>query len=557
MIIRHLDEIPGSDREVKGDGWTSRRLVLANDHVDFSVHDTVIRAGSEHRMWLKNHFESVYCLEGEGEVESVADGERHPIRPGTLYLLDKHDEHVLRATSDMRLLCVFSPPLVGRETHDDQGVFPLLAPRRGLLKKNIFAVGLNDFNLHELQSVRNAENYEFLRLLDPEDVLERDVYPIDEILDKARKQLASFPNQIDGLIHYIDFPVSTTVPILCREFGLPSASLEAVLKCEHKYWSRLEAAKCVPDHVPAFRAFDPFDDGALDKLGLPFPFWVKPIKSFSSYLGFRVNDEKDWNEAIRQTREGIGRFAGPFDQLLEMIDLPAEVGDVGGGYCVAEGIIGGRQCTQEGFVHKGRVKVYGTVDSLREPNGSSFARYQYPSQLPASVRNRMTRITERYMTHVGYDNAPFNVEYFWDANVDRIWLLEVNTRISESHTDLFWKVDGASHHEIAVDLSLGQRPRLPYRDGEFGCAGKFFVRSYRDGVVSQVPGSAEIERLKAEIPGSMVKILPRPGQRLSELKDQDSYSYVLALLWLGAANPRQLQRRHEKALDILRFEFAD
>ena len=559
MIIRQPDEITGSAREVQGEEGSSRRLVLADDGVDFSLHESLLRAGAELRVWYKHHYEAVYCLSGRGEIESLSDGTRHPVQAGTLYVVNKHDAHALRCFEDMRLISVFSPPLTGRETRDEEGVYPLLegARPRGLRRRNIFVIGLNEFNLHELQSIRNAENYEFLRLLDPEDVLERNDYDLEELIEKARKQLANFSGAPDALIYYIDFPVSTMAPILCREFGLPSASLEAVLKCEHKYWSRVEQAKSVPEHVPPFRAFDPFDDDALAKLGLDFPFWVKPVKSFSSYLGFRINHERDWEHAIREIRENIGRFAGPFDQLLGRVDLPAEVADVGGGMCIAEGIIGGRQCTQEGFVHHGSVKCYATVDSIREPNGSTFAHYQYPSLLPASVRKRMSRVTERFLAHIGYDNAPFNIEFFWDANEDRIWLLEVNTRISESHCDLFEKVDGASHHEVAVDLSLGHRPRLPYRDGEFAHAAKFFIRSYRDGVVTRIPGQAELDRLQREIPGTLVKIGPKPGMRLSEMMDQDSYSYVLAILWIGAATTNQLQKRYEKALDILRFELAD
>jgi biotin carboxylase len=280
------------------------------------------------------------------------------------------------------------------------------------------------------------------------------------------------------------------------------------------------------------------------------------VKSFSSYLGFRITNEKDWEHAISEIRANIGRFAGPFDRLLENADVPAEIAEVGGGMCIAEGIIGGRMCTQEGFVHKGKVRCYATVDSLREPNGSSFARYQYPSSLPAGVRKRMSRIAERFLTHIGYDNAPFNIEFFWDANTDQIWLLEVNPRISESHCDLFRKVDGASHHEVAVDLSLGHRPRLPYRDGEFSHAAKFFMRRYKDELVTRVPGPDDIERLEREVPGTLVKILPKPGMRLSELMDQDSYSYTLAILWIGASTTNQLQKRFDKALDILRFEFA-
>src|SRR5699024_993367 len=275
-----------------------------------------------------------------------------------------------------------------------------------------------------------------------------------------------------------------------------------------------------------FAAFDPFDDVALARLGLNFPFWVKPIKSFSSYLGFRIDNEADWARAIDEIRAHIARFEGPFDNLLQRVDMPSAVASIGGGCCIAEAIISGRQCTLEGFVHKGKMRVYGTVDSLREPNGTSFASYQYPSRLPARVRRRMAEITEIFMTRIGYDNAPFNAEFFWDADADQIWLLEINPRISESHADLFRKVDGASHHEIATDLSLGVRPRLPYRDGEFACAGKFFIRSYRDAIVKAVPGPEAIAAVARLIPDTIVSVTAQPGQRLSELMDQDSYSYT-------------------------------
>ena len=50
----------------------------------------------------------------------------HPIGPGTLYALDDHDRHILHADTLLRMICVFNPPLVGPETHDADGAYPLL-----------------------------------------------------------------------------------------------------------------------------------------------------------------------------------------------------------------------------------------------------------------------------------------------------------------------------------------------------------------------------------------------------------------------------------------------
>jgi L-ectoine synthase len=51
----------------------------------------------------------------------------YDIVDGTIYVLDGHEQHVLRAKTDLRLVCVFTPPLTGREVHDEEGVYPLLA----------------------------------------------------------------------------------------------------------------------------------------------------------------------------------------------------------------------------------------------------------------------------------------------------------------------------------------------------------------------------------------------------------------------------------------------
>lgn len=126
MIVRTLNDMLGTDRDVRTPNWDSRRLLLANDRVGFSMHDTLIRAGTETFMWYKHHIEAVYCVGGEGEIEVVETGDRYQVKDGTLYTLDGHEKHILRAKSDMRMICVFNPPLVGSETHDEDGIYPLL-----------------------------------------------------------------------------------------------------------------------------------------------------------------------------------------------------------------------------------------------------------------------------------------------------------------------------------------------------------------------------------------------------------------------------------------------
>jgi L-ectoine synthase len=131
VIIRTLDDTVNGDLDVVAPTWRSRRLILARDRMGFSVHDTIIDAGTETPMWYRNHLEAVYCIEGEGTLEDAATGEVHQIVAGTLYALDQHDRHVLRAITRMRMVCVFNPPCTGAETHDEFGGYPLLVDGDG------------------------------------------------------------------------------------------------------------------------------------------------------------------------------------------------------------------------------------------------------------------------------------------------------------------------------------------------------------------------------------------------------------------------------------------
>lgn len=129
MIVRHLSEAERSDRRiVSPDGnWESTRLLLRQDNMGFSFHITTIYAGADFRMHYQNHLESVFCIAGEGEVETLADNQVYPISPGTIYILDRHDEHILRARTEMKMACVFNPPLNGREVHNAKGAYELSA----------------------------------------------------------------------------------------------------------------------------------------------------------------------------------------------------------------------------------------------------------------------------------------------------------------------------------------------------------------------------------------------------------------------------------------------
>src|SRR5699024_688674 len=105
MIVRNIKDIIGTEKEVSSETWTSRRLLLKDDQMGFSFHETIIYAGTETHIHYKNHLEAVYCVGGDGEIETIADGKVYPLEDGVMYALNEHDEHYLRGgKEDMRMI---------------------------------------------------------------------------------------------------------------------------------------------------------------------------------------------------------------------------------------------------------------------------------------------------------------------------------------------------------------------------------------------------------------------------------------------------------------------
>ncbi|MET9325797.1 ectoine synthase [Tsukamurella sp. NPDC003166] len=127
MIVRTTDEITGTERDVAAGHWRSKRIVLGGDRVGFSFHETVIEPGTVNEFHYANHVEAVWLVEGEGTLLDRETGVEYPLAPGTMYLLDGHERHTVTTRTRMRMLCVFNPPVVGTEVHDENGVYPLVA----------------------------------------------------------------------------------------------------------------------------------------------------------------------------------------------------------------------------------------------------------------------------------------------------------------------------------------------------------------------------------------------------------------------------------------------
>ena len=229
--------------------------------------------------------------------------------------------------------------------------------------ENVFVVGLNDHSAAILSRLPDADRYRFHQLLDSDVLLFSDTIPLPDLLAEAQQQVEAFDGPVHAIIGFWDFPVSTMVPMLCERLGLRWASLESVVKCEHKYWSRLEQRRVI-DEYPRFGLVD-LDDapdparrlalpgvGQADQVGL-----VRPRLPGGGRRAAAAGRE-------RPSATGSARMGEPFDFVLSQLQLPPEVSGVGGRACLAEEAATGAQVTVEGYSFQGDVHVYGTVDSI-------------------------------------------------------------------------------------------------------------------------------------------------------------------------------------------------
>lgn len=103
--------------------FTSFRMLTKKDGMGFGLCKTIIPKGGPHHWHYKHHLEACYCISGHGVIRSLDNGDEHQIGPDDMYVLDKNDDHVFTAFTDVVLISIFNPPLTGDEVHNKDGSY--------------------------------------------------------------------------------------------------------------------------------------------------------------------------------------------------------------------------------------------------------------------------------------------------------------------------------------------------------------------------------------------------------------------------------------------------
>src|SRR5262245_35066348 len=278
-----------------------------------------------------------------------------------------------------------------------------------------------------------------------------DAGPLEE-MDAILAKIAGV--RLAAVISTDDYPGSALAAAIAKHVGLPGPDPAVTLICQHKYLARRAQQKLLPDAVPPFALIDVDEDTPIPD-GLRFPLFVKPVKSFFSIGAERV-DEPEALAALLPGWAAQDQFFAPLDEMLQRYAGAA----IGTKRLIAEGVLKGEQVTVEGFVHGGKATIMGLVDSVMFPGTLAFARFDYPSALPAHVQHRMSDIAATLMPGLGFDNGLFNIEMIYDPSSDAISIIEINPRMASQFADLYEKVDGTNSYAVLLDIAHGRTPRL-------------------------------------------------------------------------------------------------
>jgi biotin carboxylase len=370
---------------------------------------------------------------------------------------------------------------------------------------------------------------------------------VTSYIDEAVKQ---YRGGLDGIASSSDYPGATVAAAIATRLGLPGSAPQDVIRCSHKYYSRLAQKEIVPEATAKFHLVAP-NDPAED---ITFPCFIKPVKGAFSIMSQRIRDRGELEAFLKNptVSEFVRDYVFIFNCLVrELTEL-----ELDGSYFLAEELLTGKQATVEGYVTDGEVRILGIVDSIRHPQTKSFVRFDYPSSLSRAIQARMADITLSLVTHLGLQQTLFNIEMMVNERKERISIVEVNPRMCGQFGDLYAKVDGTSGYEVALSLAAGQTPRARHDEGAYGAASSNPLRIFEHRRVARAPSSSELAEVEAEFPDTLVWSECNSGDELSDFESsQDGKSSRYAVVNVGARDRKTLSARLDEVVRSLDYRF--
>ena len=368
---------------------------------------------------------------------------------------------------------------------------------------------------------------------------------IERLVERYRSQ------RLDGVFSNNEHFGALIAAVVAKRLGLPGSDPLAVIDCQHKFYSRVRQRSVLPLATPRFAVF-PYSVRSPEEIGLPFPFYVKPVKATYSVLARPVGDFATLRQHLRfraLEKLVIRKLVRPFNDLMRTYTDYA----VDAHHMIAEEVLAGVQVNVDGFVHAGRIEILGLIDEVMYPGTHAFMRFEYPSRLPGEAQARMAALARTLIAGMGFDFGFFNVELTYDAATGDIRIIEINPRLASQLANLYRRVDGYDPYELLIAMSLGEQPRYERGNGEFGAAASFIFRRFDGRPVTRIPSRDQIRSLAEVYPDARLMLYLKEGASLArEMKWLGSYRY--AVLNLGGDSAGDLHDRFHRIRRQLAFD---
>lgn len=337
--------------------------------------------------------------------------------------------------------------------------------------------------------------------------------------------------------------------LLAERMGWPGTPVAAVLACQHKLHARRVLQEIAPEANTAFGLLAS-RYGEPVPTDIAYPVFVKPVKAAFSVLARMVRSREELATLLRFSPWElwvIRHLVEPFERIVRE-RLPA----AGSAHrMLLEHPVAAPQYNLDGYVWAGEMRPLGFVESVMYPGTQAFMRFDYPCALPEAGRARAIEVARRFLGAVGFSHGMFNMEFFYDAALDRLTVIEFNPRMAAQFSDLYLRVDGIDLHRIALELAHGRDPAgLPRALPTAGAAASCVYRSFDPRARPPSPDAARQAQLAREYPDALLFAFPKtPGQIARDFKWLGSYRY--GILHLGGRDARDLHARCAAASELL------
>ena len=389
----------------------------------------------------------------------------------------------------------------------------------------------------------------------------REGFDLFEFPDNARLLWFNIESFVDRLIsQHKAAPMAAVVSnheqfgtlaaaLYAQKTGLVGPSPASIVACQHKLMMRQCMDKVAPQANIAYRVLD-CAIGDKPPVLQDFPRFIKPIKAAYSVLARTCNSQQDLDELIRFSWHEqfiINKLVAPFERISHALfpHLPSAH------QMVVEEAVQAEQFNLDGYVYQGKAHLVGVVDELMYPGTQAFMRFHYPSSLPSDVQDQALAIAQALLTEVGFDNAFFNMEFFYDRATKRLSVIEFNPRLGSQLADLYRRVDGVDVYRMQMALALGHDPATVSKTlTNFSCAASFVFRRFDHAPAPTALTAQRKTRLAEQFPTSDLIEFRKSGVGLArEYKWLGSHRY--GVLHLEGRDLKDLKLRFANACAVL------